>query len=436
MKEDFFNKIYCEINDLEHKINIESYYFNSIELWPIFRLGYYIYRKKMISRYSKQSTLKKIVDKFKRINLKFSYSFKRKINFDKIKTLYVGANTHRTLINGNYINRYFNHLLNDSSKLIEYNNRFNKLESGAVDIEFISRDYSYLTKSEIKSLNILKNDLISLNLDTKLINEVVKYTLSVINYCSYFESFLSTTKISKIYLLSYYSAPALGICIAANKLNIKTIEVQHGPISKFHLAYSMNFKKKLNSFKAIPDEIHLWHNSFEKIVSDSFKAFKTTGNYYLNEYIDTNRKSNRSKILISLQPKDGILPELYLNIILQFYNKYSIVLRLHPRINISNYLKKQIKNIRKIYGVTISNPYKIPLHEDLRDVFVHITGYSGTTIEALSLGITSLLVDQKANHFFENFIDEEKIIFCDKMSNKKIFQLIEKIKCSQKRKKV
>lgn len=430
MSKDFFKVIHNEINEIESHINVESYFYENIELWPIFRLGYYICKKKQISNYTKKSLFNRLISKIKTIYLRASFFLRKRAEINNISTLYIGSNSHRTSIDGKFINRYFNHLIDNKSMLIEYSNRLLKIDSNAIDLNMIIKDFKHLTVKHIKSLDKLEIDLKFLNLDNKIIEDTILFTLNVINYSTYFKAFLSNSVVSQIYFLSYYSSPALGICIAANELNIKTIEVQHGPIGKYHLAYCKLVKKRFKNFKAIPDEIHIWHDSYRKVVEDTFKSVVTTGNYYLNEHVTLNKKNKKNKILISLQPKDNILSQLYLNIITKFYSDCLIVLRLHPRIIISFKFKKQLKKLKKEHGIIISNPYRRALHEDLKDVFVHVTGYSGTTIEALSLGIDSLLIDIKAVHFFENFKNEEKIIFGHNMEINEIFKIIEKLKCS------
>ena len=68
-------------------------------------------------------------------------------------------------------------------------------------------------------------------------------------------------------------------------------------------------------------------------------------------------------------------------------------------------------------GVKISDPYTTPLHKDFENCVLHLTGYSGTTVEASSMNIPSILYDPKAKFFFQNF-DDDKFIFFDFRKNR------------------
>ena len=429
MIKDFFKRINNEITDIENSININKYFYDDINIWPMYRIGYFMFRKKEISNYNKISFFLKIKNKLSRALIYLINNISNDNLSDDIDCLYVGSNTHRTTIDGKFVNRYFNHLLNKNSRLIEYNNRLLKLERNTIDFNKIIINNKKIDSLNFKIVDNLTKDLSKILDDNEILDKVTIFVKNVLMYYSYSEIFLKRLNIKKIFFLSYYSAPALGLCIAANKLKIQTTEVQHGPIGKFHLAYCFNYKKLVKNLST-PNEIHIWHKSFKPILKNSFRKVNVTGNYYLNKYAKNINGHNPDKILITLQPKDSDLSNLIINIIKKFYCESKIVIRLHPRINISLDLKNKLNYVKKNYNVKISDPYMTPLHIDLKDTFVHITGYSGTSIEALSQNITTILLDKKANHFFENFINEEKMIFCDNLKENDVIKIIQKIKCS------
>jgi hypothetical protein len=431
MKKDFFKIISEEVANFEKTNSLKELRYSGIELWPIIRIGYYMARKKQISNYLPPRKLSRFILRFKRLLLDYKYKFKKK-SLEGKTTLYFGANTYRVKLNNRRINRYFTHKIEEEAVLIEYDNSLLYLDKKSIDnrelIDFLllkkDREKISSDKLFINTLNIFKPFL------GNLYSEVLSFTLSVLAFEKQYYKLMSVSTLKSIFLLSYYSAPALGATIAANKRNIKTVEVQHGPIGETHLAYSGSSFYNLSKSNVLPKHIHLWHECFIPYVRGTFNSIKVTGNYYLNTYKSNGSNKKKNKILISLQPKDSSgLENNYKDVLRSFKEDTQIIIRLHPRLVKSKILLKDIKYFKN-QNIKVSDPYKTPLHEDLNNSFIHLTGYSGTTIEALILGIPTILLDNKSSNFFYNLKNENIIHFCFGIKADNLIQLIKSYKPS------
>lgn len=424
--ENFFEKISTEVDQIENSLISKDLEYNDIFLWPILRIGFYMSRKKELSGYNNSRKKRKIVKHINNYLVKIMSSLKGKYSIENKTTLYFGANTHRTRLDAKFLNRYFSHKITESSILVEYDNSLLFLDDHSIDAWRLIKWTQF--KREVLKLKqdpmLFERLLPFKSIFKNLYEDVISFTISVLAYHNLYKKLFEESSVEEIYFLSYYSAPSFGACIAANHLSIKTIEVQHGPIGKFHLAYSPSKYFDFRDSKIIPSEIHLWHKNFIPTVKELFYKSYVTGNYYLNQYSTADKITKApSTILISLQPKDSKISEIYDLVISKLKNNYRIVIRLHPRLIKNKSLNNVLRNYEKI-GVKISDPYTTPLHEDFENCVLHLTGYSGTTIEASSMNIPSILYDPKAKFFFEDFNDNKSVFFDFKNNRAQNLKLI------------
>ena len=103
-------------------------------------------------------------------------------------------------------------------------------------------------------------------------------------------------------------------------------------------------------------------------------------------------------------------------------NTYYWVLRMHPRSTFNaTYLREFLKS-KSIDETTfeIQDSYQKPLPEELLKVKLHITNFSGCLLEARSLMVPTLVIDQTGFEMFETYLDHKLVYFNDKHS--KLFE--------------
>lgn len=173
-------------------------------------------------------------------------------------------------------------------------------------------------EKEIENATNNSIDLISL-----IKRNVGRYKLGNKLYLSLFNKI----KPKVIYSVASYSYLGDMIC-AAKTLGIKTIELQHGVISKYHMGYSFEKKQELLYYS---DVFYSWGNFWNKSVSNTFNEVKSFGFQYFRDRIKGyNNKVKENKILILSQTALG---EKIMNETLKLVNELSgfqILYKLHP----------------------------------------------------------------------------------------------------------
>ena len=421
---DIFEELSTEIKKIELAIDVDSYKIEDIHIWPIYRLGYYISQKKKRNNHTKPSLKARVLNKLNKVIINF-FTFKKEFNF-KTSLVYLGANTQRMKFkDGIYRNKFFHKMASPINHIIEYDNKILNLDRSTNLLEaFLSKP---LVKSnlDLSILQKLSAEVENNNEGKFSSKEVELFVIKVLNYYLRILPSLKKSNIKTVYVCSYYSAPALGFVIASNKLGIRTIEVQHGPIGKNHLAYSgwNNYSENIN-YLAIPDEIHLWHKNFSNHVSNIFNLKKVTGNYYINSIDSKRMKKNKFVFLFTLQPMDSVLPEIYFSIIRKYHSLYKIIIRTHPKQNFNSDFLSTKKLLENNYNVEYNLAINVPLHETLSVTKIHFTGFSGTFFEAFEMNIPTLFFNPLALNFFEEFIEREQ--YCGNLEFEQIDKIIKK----------
>jgi len=98
-------------------------------------------------------------------------------------------------------------------------------------------------------------------------------------------------------------------------------------------------------------------------------------------------------------------------------SKYTWVLRLHPR-NDTNIeaINSFLINHGILKNTVIQSSVEKPLPLALNTSFLHVTNYSGCTIEAKMMGVPTVLIHQVGLEMFGAYIDNKAVYFLDQNS--------------------
>ncbi|SFD02705.1 hypothetical protein SAMN04487987_10330 [Algibacter pectinivorans] len=241
--------------------------------------------------------------------------------------------------------------------------------------------------------------------------------------------------------MGYYGYDDLyAALITANLLKINTIDFQHGPQTNVHMAFSNWSKVPNNGFNTMPKEfwnwdaiskanIDAWANKIEGVCA------KVVGQPYISywmNYQENRANSNDEKTIVySMQtsPLELFTPKL-INIIKKSNVKW--VLRLHPRDD------TRIETIYKFlinHGISkntvLQSAVEKPLPLVLSNSLLHVTNYSGCTIEAKMMGIATLLIHKVGLEMFSAYVDNKYVYFLDQNNDDfelSFFDLFERTK--------
>ncbi|MDF1672100.1 MAG: hypothetical protein P1U41_01230 [Vicingaceae bacterium] len=272
--------------------------------------------------------------------------------------------------------------------------------------------------SILKAENILSDKLEEFNnikLD-KLINRFKDFE-------DIYTEILDRTKPKVVFTVCYYSFPAMVLNYVANKRNIKTIEIQHGPQTDIHLAYANWTKHPIEGFNTLPKVFWNWDNYSYEIMN---KWIERSNSNYSNliggnpwvDYFQNDSKTNKNIILYSLQnlKLEHLFPE-YLIEYIKTTENFEWWLRLHPRqLEYLDEIKSFLKNHNIEKKVNLTEATNLPLPKILNKTIVHITNFSGCTLEAAHFNIPTILLDQRGKDSFNEIIAEGKAHFIENAS--------------------
>ena len=244
----------------------------------------------------------------------------------------------------------------------------------------------------------------------------------------FFTLVFKKTKPEKIIFLSYYGFDATSSAMfAANKLNIPTVDVQHGPQTNVHMAYSCWSKLPANGFNTMPKQYWNW-DKYSKLNVEKWWRHKNgairIGHPWMSYSIDkkkTGVKQNQY-LLYTLQIfNEANLYYFFPENVLTLFKSSRIIwhLRIHPRNEnniylLINFLKSnQIDSSKYI----IESSKQVAIYQSLLNSTLHITNYSGCFIEAYILGIESVIIDEIGFDIFSNYLNEENNHYCNKMKD-------------------
>lgn len=444
---DFFIK-------LEKKLPVNEWTIEDIHVWPIIRIKLFLLLVSLTEKSINKDKPKKAPSDEFSSNRYIKYiqthrktkKYKAKLKLIKLKKvdyIFGTASIYRSTLNGKSYNKFADplmDLLNNESIIIEHSLKhlYSDDEVYKKNRVFFMYDFLNYTlfskkrKERIVSskrkhlpqydefLEFLKSEAII----APIIDEFEDKALNkLINRFKDFEDIyteiIKRTQPKVVFTVCYYSFPAMVLNYVANKNNIKTIEIQHGPQTDIHLAYGNWTKHPTEGYNTLPKVFWNWDNySYEVINNWITKSNSNYSNFIGgNPWVDYLKDDSSTKniILYSLQNlKFEFLFPNYLIERIKVTENHEWWIRLHPKqleyldeIN-SFFIKNGIQN-----KVNIKDASKIPLPEILNKTIVHITNFSGCTLEAVHYNIPSIILDNRGKDSFNDLIDEGKAFYTE-----------------------
>lgn len=419
-----------EIKKLDKKINVNKFYINEINIWPLIRVS--------------------IVKKLHTINFgqkeKFSFGsyFHHLIDFLRFFELWKMKSKNLFLLYGT-----------DKSGKVEINNRlldkhFSPFEDkfGYPKVALI--EFGYIDPSVPKSnaLNItlfyylVKPILniyfkIRLRKKTQGISELLRrnesvdidsFNLSLIDFFTKFVFFRFILKYiikpKNVFVKSFDNIIAMALLNAANDLNINTIEFQHGQQGENSLYYSNWNNAPQSGFKMLPKYFWIWENrfrgKFDKWMSNqNFHKVIVGGNLWyeyllkINDPLKINFNKEIIHVLYCLQYSE--LNDIVIKAMKQSNNILWHV-RLHPR---EKYKTNKIfqfllnEGIKKNkFSLVEANNYSF--EKLVPNIDVVVSEWSTVLYEAYCFQKKSITVSNYGKEAYREFIREGTIYFADK----------------------
>lgn len=256
--------------------------------------------------------------------------------FDDIYTDYILQDIDKSyyVFEEDYFNMHYNPVVTKNLKYLDVLKFFVKLEK--LKLRFIKK--RILNEEEID--NIKKTvDLVNKKFDVKIdldqIKSIIEYTILFNKRCKKIINKIFDKTNPKVLLLQeYYSPVHMSFIKVAKQRGIKVIELQHGAMGRYHIAYNYYTKININEF---PDYIFTfgdyWSHASKFPINNS-NITSTGFPYYEKLKKKYSKKEPNDKKNILFISDDSIGYKLSklaasLNKIID-KSKYSIIYKLHP----------------------------------------------------------------------------------------------------------
>jgi hypothetical protein len=242
-------------------------------------------------------------------------------------------------------------------------------------------------------------------------NELEKQFNRILLLSQVFYLILKRSKVKYVFVVCYYEEYSYALVLAANRLGISTIDIQHGVQGKYHFAYSPFATVPETGYSMLPRVFWTWditsHDNISDWNTDKHSSF-LIGNVwlsYFNSLTDFNDTlpSWKPIILLSLQPVFNPLSDTLLECIKISGDEFIWYLRLHPR-QLSQ--RSVVWDRIKINGlqdfVNIDEATDLPLPYLLNKCLVHVTLFSSVVFEAEMMGTPSIIIHETGKLMYED----------------------------------
>ena len=443
---------------IEKNFHVNDWTVNGIHVWPFIRIRLFFYLIRNLESqpqndnksdsavvFSKQSLFQNAIVKTKQFLAALNY-LKWHWLLPSKKYLFLGADGHRVNFRGQRFNRYFdvfidNNNLQSESLYFEYDklpieNQYNKSLLYKHHQPYVG--FLHYQKRLGKKPNLdfqwegfkpfhdflIQNPITQQFAESYTQSDLEKWAESFVNKVAFFKKTLRKINPKKVLILCYYSDDVMALTVAANQSNIATIEMQHGPQTELHLAYSNWTRLPATGYDALPRNYWCWDSYSQSVLeqwiskNDRYQT-KVVGNPWVDFWKNNATPYPHSDyILYSLQPKPVTLAELFPPLLIDFIqqNHYKWFLRLHPRqLNEKPAIEKFLKEQNVLHLVTIEAATNDPLPQLLANARIHLTHFSGSTIEAALFNVYTVLLNELGVASFPDLIAKKQAVFLDPM---------------------
>jgi hypothetical protein len=420
-----------KILEYENAHSVESYMADGVHVWPLLRnaLCWDFYSKKNPRKIEFLQNIKYLLLK----SIFFLKPIFSKCIINKSEALVVLPSQRRIKIDNNSYSIYSDPLadilkkINIQYAILEYGNSI--VESPIRPTLNITNSLKWRLRFDRASKKTVAAEPDWFSNYAKLCHEVMgreiywqevsDFLLKLKTYTNFFEEIYIKSEAKYVFVICWFDLISMASILAAKKLGLVSIEIQHGYQGLNHSAYSMWFKAPEEGYELVPDIFWCWgidsKNDLERLSPALLKASSAIpgGNLWLNKWkgdaqiIKTKGFEKRILVVLQRQPLDIVIET-----IKKMPPNIEWIFRFHPARSNScrerdiNYIRSGLsKNIKFEY------PESSALYESFSNVSLIITEGSVVAIEALAFGLKSVIIgdtdlSRQALIDYKNFIEK------------------------------
>ena len=441
---------------LEYKYPVDKWQINGVAVWPVIRLilGYHTSaysqnNKKSIAKWRQYSNriIKVWADRVRLL----AKDRRHQQKLDQADIVFLGDTGDRnvlmpdgTLLDHNHdplkilLNRAgytifsFEELGHDMPRMPRWSNSY------AIDMMVLKclfrkkllKKYNKPTEIHMELYDEFKKELLfnGIEIYALMINELISQVVFLNDLADAFVDKLKRIKPRIVIHECWYAETKMALALAAHRLNIPVVEIQHGVAagSGRHPSYYDWTKIPNGGYALMPDYMWVWDESdYDAMIpwaKESMRPFIgghpmnliwSDSDNELNKYYQTKYEkeygNDRPAILMTLQWGTNY-PQWIIDFINQ-HDEFTWLIRLHPVIDeCEKIFMLQIKDAENIHKESTGS---FPLEILLNNVAIHITMHSSVVLDALPFACPSIVMHPKAKEMYSKQITEKVAYYAD-----------------------
>lgn len=460
-----FAEIRIIIKEIEAKYKVNNWSANAILIWPLIKYDLYEKLFKLNSTLIRSEMKKIFWGKFfffvKDIIMIFSsyiLDYKNNASIKKVDAVFYGYNQNRNfkMQSGEYFNIYidpFIYLLKkvgmDALFFEQHHIMESKIPRYSKSIFTKIPFYYFKIKSKFKSeIHTIKldgydefcQDILKIHGVQPLTKNEIEKQMSYIEFVmEYYLKILKRSGARIGICVDHCSHESMGLILACRRMNIPSMDIQHGVIGNFHPGYTNWSVCPQNGYQLLPRYFWCWREMdaskiklWAKQSCDNHKVICggnlwnalwleetdhfLSGNGDINNFpISKLTMQKYKKIILFALQKNIVIEDYVYDAIIESPEEWLWIVRLHPLMLNSVDINMVRNRFQQISNVCIDLGDKIPLPKWLRLIDVHLTYYSSVTIEAALFGVKTVLLCGDTSIY----MDEASLGFVKRARNKK-----------------
>lgn len=250
---------------------------------------------------------------------------------------------------------------------------------------------------------------------SKVIDDL--YFDKVFNFIQYREAFrriLDKVKPKIIFENDHYGIKSIAVNVVANRLNIPTVEIQHGTINNYHIGYNYQNLGKNETVSFLPKYIFMfgeyWKRNCKLPISEKNKIVTGFPHFEEKRKMTSHIKKNAKQILVISQALVGeALSNLIFDLAKKLTNGFTIVYKLHPA-EYHNWQGRYIQ-LLKLPTITIVDPSSSKtLYEYFAESTYQIGVFSTALYEGLAYNLKTFVVNLPGHEYLYDLIEAKYVI--------------------------
>jgi len=377
-------------------------------IWPFYRMYFFS------SFLSQKTNIDQQGASAKRINLSSILKYFKLLNNSHLFQLFVPARKNNIIISSQrYVNETEIYTYNIKKVLAgdflewSFSNRF-QFHKGPIYLDSVKIALKIISKISFHFFRVPKeinNFFLKVEANSSFKNQYRRYRIEYSCWYAFYRLIIKIQRPKKFFLVGgVYYTPLIAI---AEKNNIEVVEIQHGVINQYHLAYHFPGQNRKTFF---PNKLLLFSDYWK---SKAFYPIGTeliaVGNDYY--YSGTNFTKKNHSILIIGSPMQyaDLISFIRLNMDFFVKNNYKIIYKLHPK-EVPSWRNtyrslKELNDLKKIRVVA----YDPPISYLLENCEIVIGVNSTSIYESVDRKCKTFVLDLQSSEYFDDLV-EKKIV--------------------------